>query len=82
MIGTLTPTQGLSGSLSPTNGLDGELSALEYHPTYDGPAVYIPMETGQTIRTAGKVMETDITILQVPSNWGRIEHIGDILIVR
>lgn len=61
-------------------GMDTTITAA-IMPHYDGPVRVTPGPTPQTLSTTGKVMDEDITIGAIPSNYGLITWNGSFLTV-
>lgn len=63
---------------------DGEIGTaiiVQNFPNYDGAVEFTPVDTTQTIATAGKVLSQNITINPIPSNYGKISWNGSVLTV-
>ena len=50
-------------------------------PHYQGDTEFVPTQTTQTVHTAGLLVDTDIVIDPIPSNYGRITWNGAFLTV-
>ena len=60
----------------------GAAYQVQQFDTYDGATEFTPLEQERVIvRTAGKVVPGDITILPVPSNYGKILWNGSVLTI-
>lgn len=83
LVGFLSPIGELVGELSPSSALEGTLSPFSaaYYPPWDGPAEYTPSTEAQTVAVGGHVMEGDLTINPIPSNYGLITWDGSTLTV-
>lgn len=71
-------------SLSVISIFDGELGVIEKVPVdepYTGETEVTPSEETQVLFTAGKVVEQNIKINPIPSNYGLITWNGSILTV-
>ena len=68
------------GGTSINIGVDTTITAsiMEH---YQGPYVAVPMSEPQTLPTNGKVMDEDISIGAIPSNYGLITWNGSVLTV-
>ena len=78
----LSIESGLSGGLSTDGTLKGVLSAATGEtPVYHGPYELEPTTEIQTVHVAGTVMQEDLIIDPIPSNYGRIGWNGAILTV-
>lgn len=50
-------------------------------PFYEGPYEISASDLPQILSTAGHIMTEDLTVRQIPSNYGRIEWDGSVLTV-
>lgn len=50
-------------------------------PHYTGQTEFVPTQTTQTVHTAGLLVDADIVIDPIPSNYGRITWNGAVLTV-
>jgi len=48
---------------------------------YDGPTIVIPSEDTQILETQGLLVPENITVMPIPSNWGRISWNGMYILV-
>ena len=48
---------------------------------YDGPYVVTPTQETQTLATAGKTLESNVTVNPIPSNYGLITWDGSTITV-
>lgn len=73
----------IDGQVSLTTNVDGNAGAYipVYPDAYSGETTVTPSEDTQTLLTHGKMIGSDITVLPIPSNYGRIAYSGGILTV-
>lgn len=75
----------IDGEMALTSVIDGEVDKVLLvdlsHPHYVGPTEIEPTNTMQTISTAGLLMDDDIIIDPIPSNYGLITWNGAYLTV-
>lgn len=72
------------GDASITRVIDGEYGsfmAVGTAAAYLGPTVVIPNEETQILETARLVVPENITVMPIPSNWGRISWNGLYILV-
>lgn len=50
-------------------------------PVYDGATVFIPSQSEQTVMTSGYLLDENIIIQPIPSNYGLITWDGSVLTV-
>ena len=81
LAGVLSGEQGLAGQLSGDNGLTGGLAPLKIYSVYTGVTEVTPSASTQTLSTAGLVVQSDITVNPIPSNYGLITWNGSFLTV-
>lgn len=78
----LSIESGLSGGLSSDGTLKGALSAATGEtPVYHGPYEFAPTTRTQTVHVAGTVMQEDLIVDPIPSNYGLITWNGSTLTV-
>lgn len=71
----------MDGTLSGSIGITGDLDR-NYTQTYDdyaGPYEVVPSREAQTLRTNGLLMDGNVTIAPIPSNYGLVEWNGSVL---
>lgn len=70
----------MAGRLSSASML-GRLSIVAGAPPYTGETSFTPSAEAQTVPTAGRTMNADITIEPIPSNYGLITWDGSTITV-
>lgn len=70
----------VSGGTDVSLGMDTAVRA-SIVPRYAGPSEVTPTEGEQVLETAGKMMTEDITVHQIPNNYGLITWNGSVLTV-
>lgn len=81
---TFYESNNFTATLSENNALKagfGEIQYVQVGDWYDGEYEATPADTEQRILTAGKVLEQDIIINPIPSNYGRITWNGSTITV-
>ena len=68
---------GFGAEESFTAEFDSVIANDKYHGTYE----FTPSAEQQTVRTAGLVLEEDITIAPIPDNYGLITWDGSVITV-
>lgn len=63
------------------DGEYGSYMAVGTTAAYTGPTVVVPNEHTQILETAKLVVPENITVLPIPSNWGRISWNGMYILV-
>lgn len=83
VIGEMKRAAALSGAVSARQKLSGNLATVYIAgaPHYDGEYEVTPGEQEQIIYTALKVLQQNITVKPIPSNYGRIAYDGAVLSV-
>lgn len=78
--GDMTLSICLDGNLQMSNLLNGELGTIQkYSPSvevYDGATDITPDEFLQTLETQGKLVQSNITVQPIPTNYGLITWNG------
>lgn len=77
--GTVAPAA-ISGTVGAAT-ISGSLSIVASPPRYTGETYFTPSMESQTIPTAGRVLESDLTVGPIPSNYGLITWNGSYLTV-
>ena len=78
LSGTITPRGTVRGSVRPIGSLSGTISRATSanYDHYVGPYEVTPTETAQLLCTAGLLMDDDVTVAPIPSNYGLISWDG------
>lgn len=84
--GEVQLTTSICGEIDLTSTICGEIEKVIFvettpTPHYHGETEYIPSTDYQTIATAGLIVDTDIIIDPIPSNYGLITWNGSTLTV-
>ena len=58
-----------------------EISSLVDGETYDGTYSVTPTQQAQTLNTAGKFLEHNVTVNPIPSNYGLVTWNGSVLTI-
>lgn len=78
-------TKVASIELVPSGGIS--IDSTQYIPTrpkgidYEGEYEVTPTEETQILRTSGRLMDRNVVVNPIPSNYGRITYSGNILTV-
>ena len=81
--GSISKVGTLSASITGAGTLSATLAATQppLPDTYPGPYEVTPGEAAQVLGTAGLLMDGDVTVGPIPSNYGRIAWNGSTLTV-
>lgn len=75
----------LDGDAGLTIGIEGEYGIYQKVETggdyYTGATEVTPTEATQTLYTNGKTMLSNVTVLPIPTNYGRITYNGSKLLI-
>lgn len=77
--GTVAPAA-ISGTVGAAT-ISGSLSIVASPPSYTGETYFTPSTESQTIPTAGRALESDLTVGPIPSNYGLVTWNGSYLTV-
>lgn len=71
LTGTIQGVGGITGDLSSAGGLSGDISMPDVMPVdpYEGPYSVTPTESAQTLETDEKLMEDNVSVGAIPSNY-------------
>lgn len=80
---TLSEVGGITGTLSATGGIECGITIPEVisPDPYEGTVEITPSETEQVLNTAGRMLNENIVISPIPSNYGLITWDGTTLTV-
>ena len=81
LTGKLGGVGGISGTVSGSGKLNARITTPKIVPTYTGTYTVTPTMTTQILATAGRMLNDDITINPIPSNYGLITYNGGIITV-
>lgn len=79
--GKLGGIGGISGTVSGSGKLSAQMTTPRIVPTYTGTYTVTPTMTTQILATAGRMLNEDITVNPIPSNYGLITYNGGIITV-
>ena len=79
--GKLAEVGGISGTLSSVGGLSAKMNVPRTPSPYTGTYTVTPTNTTQILNTSGLVMNDNVTIDPIPSNYGLITYNGGIITV-
>lgn len=79
ITGVVAPAA-ISGTVKAAS-ISGSLSIVASPPDYTGETHFIPSDEAQTIHTAGRVLNADLTVGPIPHNYGLVTWNGSYLTV-
>lgn len=83
ITGTLSDLEGVSGTLSPIEEVSGVVTipTIVRPESYTGPYHVTPAAESQVLETTDMIMDEDVVIDPIPSNYGLITWNGSTLTV-
>lgn len=83
LIGVISSKNDLRGSISSDQEMRGALATAHVSnaPTFKGEYEITPTEEVQVIKTAHNILNRDIVINPIPSNYGKITWDGGVLTI-
>lgn len=83
LTGDISQSKSLSGKISNNDSLSGIISTVytATAPPYQGEYEVTPGEEEQVIKTQYQVLDKNIIVKPIPSNYGRIVYDGSILTI-